>query len=71
MQAATHLGIARVFLLTTTAAGFFRKHGFVLAERASASDALRSSPEFKDACPASATCLVRNLEVINESAHAR
>jgi arsenate reductase len=71
MQAAARLGIARVFLLTTTAADFFQKHGFVLAERDSASAALRSSPEFKDACPASATCLVRNLEAKNESAHAR
>lgn len=63
MQAATRSGMARVFLLTTTADDFFLSHGFVPADRASANGALRSSPEFAKACPATAACLVHNLEV--------
>ena len=62
MQAATRSGMARVFLLTTTAADFFLRHGFVPADRASANPSLQSSPEFAKACPATATCLVHNLE---------
>jgi len=63
MQAAARSGISRVFLLTTTAADFFRRHGFVDADRASANASIRSSPEFVDVCPTTATCLVRELEV--------
>ena len=63
LNTAKQLGMSRVFLLTTTAADFFLNHGFVPAERGSANSALRSSPEFTTACPATATCLVRKLEV--------
>jgi arsenate reductase len=70
LQAAARSGISRVFLLTTTAAEFFRRRGFVDADRASANAPLRSSPEFVDVCPATATCLVRTLEVGNERSHA-
>jgi|GEM_PF-436422 len=71
LAAAEDSGISRVFLLTTTAADFFASHGFHLADRSSASAALRSSPEFTDACPATAACLVRNLEEQNDVASSR
>jgi arsenate reductase len=64
-------GISRVFLLTTTAADFFASHGFHLTDRSSANAALRSSPEFTDACPATATCLVRDLEEQDDNASSR
>jgi amino-acid N-acetyltransferase len=61
LEAAVSSGLVRVFLLTTTAAPYFRKLGFVVTERADVSFALAASAEFAHACPASATCLVRNV----------
>ena len=54
---ARELAIERVFLLTTTAAAYFRALGFESAERARAPLAMQRSPEFAGACPASAECL--------------
>jgi arsenate reductase len=67
MRAAARSGVTRVFLLTTTAADFFLHHGFVPADRGSPGPELRSSAEFARACPTTATCLVRNLEVHDDS----
>jgi amino-acid N-acetyltransferase len=49
-------GLASLWLLTTTAAGFFPRLGFLPADRASAPALLRASREFTSACPASAAC---------------
>lgn len=51
-------GLTGVYLLTTTAADYFRGLGFAPADRARVPDALRGSPEFACVCPSSATCLV-------------
>ena len=51
-----------VYLLTTTARDYFRRLGFVLADRASAPRALQQSAEFQGACPASADCMVLTFE---------
>jgi N-acetylglutamate synthase-like GNAT family acetyltransferase len=58
---AERLGIARLWLLTTTAAGFFSKLGFDRATRDAAPKALRASREFASLCPASATCMMLHL----------
>ncbi|WP_394829155.1 arsenic resistance N-acetyltransferase ArsN2 [Pendulispora albinea] len=58
LEHAAGRGMREVFLLTTTAADYFRKRGFRETTRASAPAALAASPEFAGACPASATCLV-------------
>lgn len=50
--------LAAVYLLTTTAAAFFSRHGFADASRADAPLAIRQSAEFASICPASAACLV-------------
>jgi amino-acid N-acetyltransferase len=50
-------GLRDVWLLTTTAADFFDRFGFVKVDRASAPPALAASTEFAVACPASAACL--------------
>ena len=55
---ARKLGLVRVSLLTTTAAPFFARRGFVQAPRESASPELRASVEFSSACPDSAALLV-------------
>jgi amino-acid N-acetyltransferase len=57
LRAARSSEIQRVFLLTTTAAGYFEKLGFVSAARNQVPKELAASPEFARACPASAACL--------------
>ena len=57
LRAARSNDLERVFLLTTTAAGYFEKLGFVSAARNQVPKELAASPEFARACPASAACL--------------
>jgi thioredoxin type arsenate reductase len=52
-----HADGARVFLLTTTAARFFTRFGFVAVDRHDAPPAVQQSPEFAALCPSSATCM--------------
>jgi N-acetylglutamate synthase-like GNAT family acetyltransferase len=54
---ARQAGLSEVWLLTTTAAGYFPRFGFRIAERASAPGAVQESREFRDACPASAVAM--------------
>ena len=54
-------GINRVWLLTTTAADFFRELGFVEIDRAKAPEAIRGTTEFASVCPASAICMSRTV----------
>jgi amino-acid N-acetyltransferase len=63
MHAASRDRLERVYLLTTSAAEFFRRHGFTDADRAGAPAEIRSSPEFAHVCPVSAACLTRIPEV--------
>ena len=55
------LGLRRLWLLTTTAPGFFRRQGYVDTPRAEAPAAVQQSGEFKSLCPASAVCLSKPL----------
>lgn len=55
-------GVARIWLLTETAAPFFAKLGFAEVTRASAPQAMRETSEFRSVCPASATCMMLALE---------
>lgn len=54
-------GVRRVFLLTTTAEGFFPKHGFRILGRGDVPAAVQESVEFRSACPASAIVMGRTL----------
>ncbi|MBP2226754.1 arsenate reductase (glutaredoxin) [Azospirillum agricola] len=51
------LGVERLWLLTTGAAGFFERLGFRRVERASTPLAIQSSAQFAGLCPDSAVCL--------------
>jgi len=53
--------VHRLHLLTTTAAPFFRAHGFADADRTQAPTAIATSREFTELCPASAAYLVKVL----------
>ncbi|MEO8030386.1 MAG: arsenic resistance N-acetyltransferase ArsN2 [Gemmatimonadota bacterium] len=55
------VGVQEVYLLTTTAEGYFRALGFVPVARNLVAAEVQSSVEFREACPASAACLVLQL----------
>ena len=54
-------GAERLHLLTTTAAMFFRSHGYLDAVRSDAPDSIRASNEFTSLCPASANYMIKDL----------
>jgi amino-acid N-acetyltransferase len=55
------LGLQRLYLLTTTAQGFFELLGFRSVARDSVPEAIRGTEEFRALCPSSATCMTRPL----------
>ncbi|HTO76699.1 MAG TPA: arsenic resistance N-acetyltransferase ArsN2 [Thermoanaerobaculia bacterium] len=57
LEMARTLGTRDVYLLTETARDFFPRFGFAVEDRAAAPVALRSSVEFRSACPASAVVM--------------
>lgn len=54
-------GLDAVYLLTTTAAAWFRALGFTDAARDAAPAPLRASSEFAAVCPSTAVCLTASL----------
>jgi amino-acid N-acetyltransferase len=52
-------GVTALYLLTTTAEHYFPIFGFVRTFRDAVPDDVRSTAEFRDACPASAAVMVR------------
>jgi amino-acid N-acetyltransferase len=61
IRLAKEQGVDALWLLTTTAAPFFARLGFVTVERARVPPALQASHEFATACPSSATCMWLDL----------
>jgi amino-acid N-acetyltransferase len=51
------IGIRRLVLLTTTAAGYFTRHGWRTIDRSSVTGGVISSSQFRGACPSTATCM--------------
>ena len=60
-ERARSTGIRTLYLLTTTAEGFFARRGYARADRAAVPDAIAATPEFRGICPASAACMARAL----------
>ncbi len=60
-DAAAKNGVRRLWLLTTTAEGFFAKLGFDKIDRSSAPPSIASTTEFATLCPSSAVCMVKDL----------
>jgi amino-acid N-acetyltransferase len=54
-------GVTSIFLLTTTAEDFFKRRGYLPADRASAPAAIRTTREFAGLCPASSAFLFKAL----------
>ena len=50
-------GLESIYLLTTTAAEFFARHGFEVTARDAAPAEIRASKEFSEMCPSTAVCM--------------
>jgi amino-acid N-acetyltransferase len=61
LEMARRRGAASVFLLTTTAEGFFPKFGFERIARADVPESVQASIEFRSACPSSAVIMRKRL----------
>lgn len=53
----SHTGTEDIYLLTTTAEGFFKKMGFRKVDREKVPDRIQQTTEFRDICPASAVVM--------------
>lgn len=61
LRAASEHDLRAVYLLTTTAADYFRRFGFNDTRREDAPAELQRSSEFASVCPSSAACLAKQL----------
>ena len=61
LDIAREQGIDAVFLLTTTAEGFFPRFGFERISRGDVPSSVQASVEFQSACPASAAAMRKRL----------
>jgi amino-acid N-acetyltransferase len=59
---ARNLGVRRLYLLTTTAEGYFAKRGFKPCARQSAPLAIQQTREFRSLCPDTAVCMARPIQ---------
>ncbi len=55
-------GIRTLYLLTTTAEGFFARRGYAPADRAAVPAAILATEEFRGICPSTALCMAKPLE---------
>ena len=53
--------VSELWLLTTTAAGFFRRAEYADVDRGTAPADVQASAQFAELCPASAVCLTKRL----------
>ncbi len=61
LEYASRLNLQHIYLLTTTAEHFFRKHGFATTDRIAAPDAIRMTSEFSSLCPSTAIFMSKEL----------
>jgi len=54
-------GVSTLYLLTTTAEGFFRKMGYAVIDRSVVPSVVRTSAEFSACASAGATAMVRHI----------
>jgi N-acetylglutamate synthase-like GNAT family acetyltransferase/mannose-6-phosphate isomerase-like protein (cupin superfamily) len=61
LAAAHRRSMRALYLLTTTAAGYFRKLGFATVERSDVPSSVRETRQFRSLCPASSVVFHRDL----------
>lgn len=62
LKMASKREIECLYLLTTTAEGFFVKKGWSHADRNVVPESIKASKEFSSICPISAVCMMLNLK---------
>ena len=55
-------GITTLYLLTTSAIGFFSKLGFTKGERDNVPESIRMTKEFQGLCPSTAICMTKKID---------
>jgi len=60
LDRAADAGVSTVYLLTTTADGFFARLGFERVDRAAVPDPIRATREFSELCPSTAVVMRRD-----------
>ena len=55
-------GIKTLYLLTTSAIGFFSKLGFAKEERDDVPESIRITKEFQSLCPSTAVCMTKKID---------
>lgn len=68
LNQAERSGHTHVYLLTTTAERYFPRHGFRSISRGDVPEEVQQSVEFREACPASAAVMVKELRAARASA---
>ena len=66
VQEAERQGVEQIFLLTTTAENYFPRFGFGPVTRAAVPERVKTSVEFRGACPSSAIVMMRNASHLDE-----
>jgi amino-acid N-acetyltransferase len=61
LKQAEAVGVVEIYLLTTTAEEYFPRFGFTHTTRAAVPDAVRTSVEFRGACPDTAAVMMRRI----------
>jgi len=61
LERAEEAGVSELYLLTTTAENYFPRFGFTRTTRAAVPEELKSSAEFRGACPDTAVVMKRRL----------
>jgi len=59
---ARRVGLRSVYLLTTTASGYFRRHGFADCPREEAPGGIRESWEFRVGCPTTSVLMKKTVD---------
>jgi amino-acid N-acetyltransferase len=59
---ARSLGVKALYLLTLTAADFFTRRGYKRTDRDGVPAPLQETAEFRNLCPATAVCMVKDLK---------
>lgn len=60
-KAAKELGLSALYLLTNTAADFFKAQNYQVIHRDNFADSLKQTAQFSGLCPVSAVCMKKEL----------
>ena len=61
LEYASRLNLRNIYLFTKTKDSFFKKHGFITANRDEAPAAIRTTSQFSSICPSSAIFMSKRL----------